>query len=692
MRVSHFSSLLLATWLLASCEPSSAQSQPSTSAHGLLKTDSASNIRPDQQVRQGLLAQTAEHFRRWSDDFEKRVTPQQIEEYQQRLRAEFILRIGGLPAMTPLEPVITGTVWRSGYRVEKLLFQSQPQFYVTAALFLPDSQRFAPPWPAVVILCGHSADGKLQDGYQRGAALAALNGLAALIVDPIGQGERLQLPDSSGKSLSPTVEHTVVGTAAIPLGWNTARWMIHDAMRSIDYLQSRQDILPERIGAMGNSGGGTQVSYLMALDPRVRAAAPSCYLTAVERLLETIGPQDAEQNIFGQIAIGLDHADYMMLRAPQPTLIACATRDFFDIGGTWSSYRQAKRLYERLGHGRHVELVEVEAEHGWHPQLRRTSVQFMLQHLAGRLGEIEDPQVQPLTAEEMQVTPAGQVLQIADARSVLDHMRDECQRLAALRTQQPLSTEALIDAARQRAGIRRLDLIPQPDVRWCAQATIDRFRDLPLSSHAELRPLILQTHDGIELPGVVARPLKASRTPADDADQSLHPVGLFLHSGFASALEPDGQVAQLVAQGRTVLALDVRGVGETTPGGKHWYSQRFGTSAGNAMIAYLLGQSLVGQRCEDCLVAARWLSGHTGGQPVDIIASGELTIPALHAAVVQPELIGNLEIRDGLKSWSELSRAPLLENQVSGVVHGALQEYDLPDLEAHLGARLVTPQ
>ena len=87
----------------------------------------------------------------------------------------------------------------------------------------------------------------------------------------------------------------------------------------------------------------------MVLDDRIVAAAPGCYLTNLRRLMETIGAQDAEQNIHAQIAFGMDHADYVLARAPQPTLIMTATRDFFDIAGSWAAFRQAKCWYGRLG-------------------------------------------------------------------------------------------------------------------------------------------------------------------------------------------------------------------------------------------------------------------------------------------------------------------------------------------------------
>src|SRR3989442_272327 len=121
----------------------------------------------------------------------------------------------------------------------------------------------------------------------------------------------------------------VVGVGALLVGGNTATFRIWDGIRSLDYLASRPEIDAKRLGCTGCSGGGTLTSYLMALDERIVAAAPSCYITSLERLFATIGPQDAEQNITGQVAFGMEHADYLLLHAPRPALLLTGTRDFF---------------------------------------------------------------------------------------------------------------------------------------------------------------------------------------------------------------------------------------------------------------------------------------------------------------------------------------------------------------------------
>ena len=636
-------------------------------------------------VRDALHREAETHFQSWRKQYDARTDLIEIADYQNRLQAEFTERIGGIPRPVALNAVVTGSIQREGYSVEKILFESQPRFFVTGALFLPNPEKFPPPWPAVLVVCGHSAEGKLQVGYQAGTALAALNGLAAMIIDPVGQGERNQVLTKEG---SPTIkdsttEHSTLGTGATLVGWNTARWMIGDGMAAIDYLQSRPDIKGDKIGCMGNSGGGTQTSYLMALDGRIQAAAPSCYITSFKRLLETIGPQDAEQNIFGQIVLGMDHADYLMMRAPKATLIACATKDFFDIAGTWTAYRDAKRLFQRYGAGRNIELVEVDATHGWHPLIRQASVQFMVQHLAGRIVDVADPTVQTLTAQEMNVTPQGQVLLLPNSDSAFDHVRRESQRLAEQRAASKFDAEMLRKSIRTTAAIGELATIPSPMIQQLPQVRIGNL------TYQSIR---LQCSDGVHLPALIARP--ASLPDAGNQAAGKPQVTcIAMAEGKNAAVGVNNEVERRVSAGETVMVVDLRGIGETMPTEKPWYHERFGANGGNAVLAYLLGKSLVGMRAEDCLVAARWLAENEGVDTVRLVASGELMIPAIHAAALEPQLIDSVEFRDEAPgSWSKVTEFPFKDNQIVNLVHGALRSYDIPDLTRLMKNRLITPE
>ena len=596
-------------------------------------------------------------------------SPEAAADYQKTLKQFFFATIGQLPERTPLNARVAGRAKRDGYRVENVVFESQPGFFVTANLYLP---ALGGPHPGILLPCGHSANGKAAGAYQRASILLAKNGFIVLCFDPIGQGERRQLLDADGEPVFPgtTTEHMVEGIAPILLGRSLATYMIWDGMRAVDYLQSRPEVDPERIGCTGNSGGGNLTSFLMALDDRIDAAAPGCFLTTHRRKNESPGPGDAEQNLFAQIREGLDHPDFMLIRAPKPTLILAATRDFVPIEGTWEAFRQAKRFYARFGFPERIDLVETDDKHGFSVQLREGVTRFLSRWLLDRTVDVVEGDFPIAVDADLRCTPDGQVLKLDGARSIFDLNREYEAELAKKRAEfwKSHSQNEALATVRATTGIRRLDDLPavgveQPDVIRRGGYRIEK--------------LILKPEVGIVLPALLFRP----DTPTGERCLFLHDKG---KTADLKAIE------ERVKRGETVLAVDVRDTGETrTRNWRYGRSAEFTGSAGAEwFMAYMLGKSYLAMRAEDILVSARYLRDTAETKDaVHVIAHGELGPPALHAAALQPELISSLKLTGSLKSWKQMIETPVTRNQLVNVVHGALQAYDLPDIAGTLSNR-----
>jgi dienelactone hydrolase len=619
--------------------------------------------------------------------------------WQEERRAFFLRQIGGLPERTPLNAAVVARRQGRGYRLENILFESRPGHHVTANLYLPESGG---PWPGVIIPCGHSHDGKAAAGYQQMAALLARHGMAALCYDPIGQGERYQMIDPNREYTAfddaprikvphpnvhvlCTIEHTMMGIGSILLGSNVAQYRIWDGMRAIDYLQSRPDIRPDLIGCTGNSGGGTLTAYLMALDDRIVAAAPVCYLTTFHRLIETQGAQDAEQNIFGQIEFGMDEADYCIMRAPRPTLIGAGTRDAtFDFRGTVELFVEAKRFYSRLGRAEALELNAPDAPHGFTLQQREAAARWMHRWLLGTdrtIREVErlpdyftDDQLRALgtvdwTQEQLQCTPRGQVLLLPGENSVFAL---NASRAAALRESRRAPWAALSAEGRRERVQRTIGSRPvaaPPAARVETVGTFDR-------PGGTVRKLVLRIDERLALPALAFLPPR----PAAVATLYLH------GSGLAVDAAPGGPIDRLVAAGHVVLAAELRGIGETETGhGRRDYGYgRFGRDNQEIFLAYLLGRSLVGMRVDDVRAWTRYFaSGElSGGAPPELhlTAIGEAAIPALHAAALEGNAYQRVTLRRMVPSWEAVVAARETFDQMVNTVHGALRHYDLPDL------------
>ena len=200
----------------------------------------------------------------------------------------------------------------------------------------------------------------------------------------------------------PDHEHSYAGAQCLITGYSTARYFIWDVIRGIDYMLSREEVDPDRIGMTGRSGGGNLTAYLGALDHRILATAPECYITSYEHIYKSIGPQCAEQNLYKMIAEGLDHADFIEARAPKPTMIVSTTRDFFSIQGTRESYVEASRMYEALGAKEKLIMVEDDTVHHSTRKNREAMYAFFQNQLENP-GSPEDLQVEVPDPEELRV-------------------------------------------------------------------------------------------------------------------------------------------------------------------------------------------------------------------------------------------------------------------------------------------------
>ena len=196
----------------------------------------------------------------------------------------------------------------------------------------------------------------------------------------------------------------MAGVQCLLTGTNIARYFIWDGIRAFDYLLTRPDVDPKRIGVAGNSGGGTQSSYLAAFEPRLAAAAPSCYLTSWEKLWAGPGPQDAEQNFVNFLKDGLDFPDFLIAFAPKPIQMATATRDFFPIDGAKATFAEAHRIFEVLDAGPHMGFFEFDDTHGWSKPRREATYRWFARWLQGREDDGVEPALKLDSPKDLQCT------------------------------------------------------------------------------------------------------------------------------------------------------------------------------------------------------------------------------------------------------------------------------------------------
>jgi cephalosporin-C deacetylase-like acetyl esterase len=586
-----------------------------------------------------------------------------------RLREVMLRDLGGFPERTPLNARVTAVLDRGDFKIEKIIFESQPHFYVTANLYVPKSGRA--PYPAILYPLGHESGAKAHETWQIMLCSLAKKGYVALAWDPIGQGERIQMWDEDfedSKVRASTTEHTIQGIQCLLAGDHVARYTIWDGIRALDYLLSRPEVDSKRVACTGNSGGGTHTTYLSALDDRIQVAAPSCYMSSWRQMLRTLGPQDAEQVFPNWLKDGLDYPDFIYAFAPKPYLILSAIRDFFPIAGARETYAETKGVYEKIGAPEKLAMFDADDGHGYTHPRRMAGYSWFARWLNSAADERPEPQIQISSAAELNCTPSGQVVDLPDAETVFTLNRkrvDQIRRPA-------LSGDALRARVRELSGFEQShDAVPSASYGRLAR---DGY---------QVEKLVYESEPGIRIPALLFVPNGggASRKPA-----LIYLNGRGKAAGVAEDIEP------IVKSGFVVLSLDARGMGETRVSRERNDTdfERYFGDYDSAMTAILIGKTMPGMRARDIVRAIDLLAARSDVDSANIFGFGKDSgaVPMLYAALFDSR-IQRVALEGMLMSYDTVVKHRIHRQIFEQVVPSALRHYDLPDLAGALAPRSV---
>ncbi|HEX4608977.1 MAG TPA: prolyl oligopeptidase family serine peptidase, partial [Urbifossiella sp.] len=273
------------------------------------------------------------------------------------LRQQFLDMMGlwPLPPRTDLKPVITATTDGGAFTIERLHFQSMPGLYVTANLYLPKNRPAGARLPTILYVCGHgnvvvngvSFGSKVH--YQYHPSWFAANGYACLILDTV------ELAEIRG-------EHH--GTHGRGMWWWHSRGYtpagveLWNAMRALDYLETRPEVDAGRIGLTGRSGGGATSWWVAAADERVKAVVPVAGIADLRaHLCEAPAARFADGVISGHCDCMYmvnthrwDFATVAALIAPRPLLLGNSDADdIFPVAGYRHLWKEASKVYALYG-------------------------------------------------------------------------------------------------------------------------------------------------------------------------------------------------------------------------------------------------------------------------------------------------------------------------------------------------------
>jgi cephalosporin-C deacetylase-like acetyl esterase len=587
----------------------------------------------------------------------------EVRERQAFVRRWMLDAIGGLPDKTSLNARVTGTLERDGYRVENLVYESLPNFFVTANVYVPTGTG---PFPAVLGVAGHSDSGKAISTYQHVWISLAKRGFLVLAFDPPGQGERSEYFDpGTGKSKVGigTREHMMAGLQCLLTGTTFARYEIADGVRAIDYLLTRPDVDSKRIAVAGNSGGGTQAAYLAVVEPRLAAAVTSCYITSWETLWDGPGPQDSEQVFPNFLHDGLDFGDFLVSFAPRPILMTTAVRDFFPIAGARATYAEAERLFRVADAPGRAGYFEYDDGHGWSQPRREAAYRWLSKWLQDREDEGREPPHATEDEKLLNVTPTGQVATSFGGETVQSLNWALARKTHANRSALRAKAPELRQLIRNRLRMGSVTLAPDAEESGSVEV-----------NGIGVGKLRLRTDRDARVPALLILP------------PSEKPFGAVIWIDEAGKSAAMHDLLGIVNAGEAVLAVDVRGCGESAvvPSAKGGYSAEYA----RAMRAVLVGKTLTGLQVTDALAAFEYLRGlpRVDARRIRIAGRGTGGVVARIAGALEPR-IAAVSAERSLTSWMEMARSRIHRVPASLVVPGVLRDFDLPDL-----ARLIAPR
>ncbi|MBR9999715.1 MAG: acetylxylan esterase [Cyclobacteriaceae bacterium] len=591
-------------------------------------------------------------------------------ERQREVRKRLDDIIGSFPEKTPLNPRVTGRLNGDGFHVEKIIYESQPGFFVTAAIFIPDNLQGKA--PAVLYCSGHTFESFRSQVYQHMIINLVKKGNVVLAFDPVGQGERLQYLDEQGKNSifrTPTHEHSYPGGQCFISGSSLAWYMIWDGIRSVDYLLTRPEVDPDRLGITGRSGGGTQSAYIAAFDPRIRVTAPECYMTGFEYIFKSIGPQDAEQNFPGFLEKELDLADLLEVRAPKPAIIISTTRDFFSIQGARDTYREVKKVYETLGQPGLVSMSEDDAEHETTLKNREALYSFFKEHL-NFPGNVIDMEVTLYDPAELQVSGTGQVIPEFDGESVF-----------SLNNKRSGLLFEKLDRQRRAGDVNPIDLKERiRDISGYTPPVTEGdpvFSGREIMDHSLLEKYLVPGGGNYYLPVLVMKPV---------TKQAEKAVVIFNPEGKEEEITGDSLALWFNKKGYHVILPDIAGFGELGPGYLTGDAYMEHTSYNQWFAGILTGKSPVGLRMADMRQLAKFAGEELSIKPGNLHAVSRdfLSADLLHAMAVNNDFNRIVLINPLVSYRSLIQNKKYHPRYIQSSVPDCVKDYDLPDLAALL--------
>lgn len=471
-------------------------------------------------------------------------TRQEWEKRREELRKQLWNSLGVFPLKNrpPLQPRVTGVLDRGDYVVEKIIYESLPGLFVTALMYVPKERDGR--CPAVLCVNGHWREAKVTPVIQRRCVGLAKMGVVAFCQDVIGTGERAAPSDSPHS----TYHGNYRGAVTRIVDRSLLGYVMYECMRAMDYLETRPEVDAKRVICTGASGGGKQSMFFAALDDRLSGAVPVCYVSNYQ---VHMGATACVGEIPTNVLRYSNQWEILGLHAPRPLLCINASRDIEVFQPRYmldTLQRTAQRVYRLYGAEENVRGEVIQSGHAYSQPMRELLYNQVARHLLG----VENPNVaepQDLSVESAKALRCGLPSESETMQSLT--VRRAREMVAAI----PFPDD--LDAWKVQRGRMLASLMNDifggfPDRK---QAKRSEVRDIAWHGH-RLKHVLLETEPGLPVPAVLC-------IPQSTAASEKRPAVLLVDERGKQFTFGRRMIQPLLDAGFVVLAIDVRGTGET---------------------------------------------------------------------------------------------------------------------------------
>lgn len=587
--------------------------------------------------------------------------PASIDEWNVRrskLRENLLNAWGGFPAVDcELQPQKLGEIQRNGYRVEKLIFQTRPGIWITANAYVPDKPGKL---PAILHVHGHWAGAKQDPVVQSRCIGCAKHGFFVLSVDAFGAGERgvnTKLGEYHGEMTAATL---------LPIGLPLSGLQAYENKRAVDYLISRPEVDPHKIGITGASGGGNQTMYAGAIDERFACVVPTCSVGTYQSYLSTACCQC---EVVPAALRFTEEGDILGLAAHRGLMVTSATKDAFQfsVGEARKSFARVEAIAS-LYPDASVKHTIIESPHAYNQPMREAMYGWMTKNLkhTGDGSPIADPEIKPEEPEDLRCYPGDS--RPADYMTIPRFAAAEANRLATKRAlyADPESW-ANVRSKKRQSLIKLLGGFPETSR---VSAKVENTSD------GKSQSLAFETEPGLSIDVRRDLPEKPGRLA----------IVIDLVQGAEAAFSSDF-ANKLRDSGWAIVAPELRATGKYAVAGDEI---RFAPDHNSGEWSLWIGRPLLGQWVHDVRRTLDALAERDGSLPHDVMAIGQgpSGLVALCAAALDERITRVTTVRS-LASYS--TDQPYRGQRLGTMVPGILRDFgDVGDIAALVAPRAVT--